>query len=557
MTEALEASGSGPGLHRLELRLERLKVTFRFTFAFHAREVRFERDAGDGFERVFPETFSFHAHRHDPTELLLQLEDLVTKPRLIDPRANKRDAQQLVVRLLAEAPSYLDQMIEDLDESGRLSNGSRARVHQDVALLSQILRRFIDTHDLPDQRRLRVSDWVLARRQLLSLNVVMAERVDPDYVAAYVRGEVDPIDPTDDPSESGFFHVVESGEPAAVDRMLVRMTERAFYVWLGVCLDEENEAFEKEGSPFEDREAEVLRAIRATDGEGIRRGSDLVPFLRRRDRDSIRVLGRLERWFLRQYDIPNASAVIHHAAYLESGVDDAEATLTWHTQRIHAVLLAVLAAPFVGATFAYGRAPHFFDLLFSAEVLLVNALAVWFLVYRFCLKRDLSFFHASVPRIAAGIIVGYLPVFLIDEVWDLASRSVVSLTTLVASIGLVTLLYIYVEVQRRLGSPDLAFYRARGLFLLGVVQATVVGIAMTSLVGPFMVSRNWSPGSIELDVEALRPGLEPMVAALPPIVGMDPFYGFPPVLLIMTFLSFFIGVFLQLMWEELPITEPL
>jgi len=26
---------------------------------------------------------------------------------------------------------------------------------------------------------------------------------------------------------------------------------------------------------------------------------------------------------------------------------------------------------------------------------------------------------------------------------------------------------------------------------------------------------------------------------------------------VMTFLSFFIGVFLQLMWEELPITEPL
>jgi hypothetical protein len=32
---------------------------------------------------------------------------------------------------------------------------------------------------------------------------------------------------------------------------------------------------------------------------------------------------------------------------------------------------------------------------------------------------------------------------------------------------------------------------------------------------------------------------------------------FPSAVLVMTFLSFFIGVFLQLMWEELPITEPL
>jgi len=152
-------SAAHPGLDRLELRIERLKVTFRFTFAFHAREVRFERDAGEGFERVFPETFSFHAHRHDPAELLLQLEDLVTKPRLLDRSANKRDAEQLVVRLLAEAPHYLERMIDGLDASGRLSGSARARVHQDVALLSQVFKRFIDTHELPDQRRLRVSGW--------------------------------------------------------------------------------------------------------------------------------------------------------------------------------------------------------------------------------------------------------------------------------------------------------------------------------------------------------------------------------------------------------------
>ena len=84
-----------------------------------------------------------------------------------------------------------------------------------------------------------------------------------------------------------------------------------------------------------------------------------------------------------------------------------------------------------------------------------------------------------------------------------------------------------------------------------------MGIALTSLVGPFMVSRNWSPGPDEVSVEMLRVGLEPMVGVLPPIVGVAPLYGFPPVLIIMTFLSFFIGVFLQLMWEELPITEPL
>ena len=81
----------------------------------------------------------------------------------------------------------------------------------------------------------------------------------------------------------------------------------------------------------------------------------------------------------------------------------------------------------------------------------VNAAAVWFLVYQFVWKRDLTVFHASVPRIGAGIIVGYLPVFLIDEVWGLASRGALTLFLVASFLGLATLLYIYVEIHRRLG----------------------------------------------------------------------------------------------------------
>ena len=80
-------------MERLELRVERLNVTLRFTFAFHARQVRFERDDGEGFAPLFPETFSFHPDRHDPSELSLQLDDLLRKPQLISPRAHLRDCQ--------------------------------------------------------------------------------------------------------------------------------------------------------------------------------------------------------------------------------------------------------------------------------------------------------------------------------------------------------------------------------------------------------------------------------------------------------------------------------
>ena len=556
-TEA--ATESAAVLPRLELRIERLQLTFRFTFAFHAREVRFETttDAG-AFERIFPETFSFHAARHDPTELFIQLEDLLTKSRMLGPRASARDARNLMIRMLSTAPRYLDRLCNHLEASNRLRSDARLRFHQDVALLSQILLRFTETHDLGDGRQLRVAVYLLRRRMYESLRVLMIDRVNPDYLEAYVDRRVHPVDPSDDPSESGFFQVLETGEPEAVNRMIVRMAERAFYLWLeGVCLDEENQAFEKEDSPFADRENEVLNAIAVLGTKRIERSRDLMPFLRRADRNCQRILGKLERWFLRIYDIQHSSAIIQHAAALSAAGGVTDRALTWHRPRILAALLAVMISPFVAAAVAYERAPDFFDILCSAEVFIINATAIWFLLYRFCWKRDLSFFHASVPRIGAGIIVGYLPVFLIDEVWDLASRPYLALSAVVFMLGLVTLLYVYVEIARRIADTTVAFARARAIFLLGIVEAFGCGIVMTGLVGPFMVARNWSPASGELPIEVLRESLPPMIGQLPHVVGIGPFYAFPSALLLMTFLSFFIGIFLQLMWEELPITEPL
>jgi hypothetical protein len=548
-----------PSLPRLELRVERLNLRFRFTFAFHAREVRFEAAQGEAsYERLFPETFSFNASRHDPTELFLQLDDLYAKTGLLAAHASARDARNLVTRMLSEAPRYLDGLCRHLEAAGSLAPVPRQRFHQDIALLCQILLRFIDTHEFEGGRQLRVAGFSLRRRIYESLRILVDERVESDYLEAYIAGDVDLVDPTDDPTESGFFQVLETGEKEAADRILLRMAERSFYLWLeGVCLDEKNQAFEKDDSPFDSREMEVLSAISVRGVKRIDRSRDLVPFLRRSDRNVRRILGKLERWFLRIYDIRHSSAVIHHAALLQDGNHNSDRILTWHTPMIHGSVLVALVLPFVAAATAYRSAPHVFDLICSAEVFAVNATAIWFLLYRFCWKRDLSFFHASVPRIGAGIIVGYLPVFLIDEVWDLASRPNIAIGTVAVVLGLVTLLYIYVEIARRIPDTTVAFARARSLVLLGIVQAFGVGVVMTSLIGRYMVVRNWSPPTEELSLSALRETLPPMVGQLPHVVGTEPFYAFPSALLLMTFLSFFIGVFLQLMWEELPITEPL
>jgi len=561
---AAETVSRGPGgLERLEHRNERLGITLRFTYAFHAREVRFERSAGEGFERIFPETFSFHAHRHDPAELYLQLEDVWGHPQRIARGATRRDSQRALRRLAWALPRYLERNLDRLEAEGDLGSGMLERVWADVAVLVAVMRRFMEDKGLDREPGLRLAAFHLRKLALRTLEALVRRRVSPAYLEAYVAGTVTPFAPDEEVTDTGMYYVLAEGDPDAVDRWLVGMGERAFYAWVeDVCLEEANQAFEVQESPFADRETEVLRAVSAGGDGRIVRGRDLAPWLRRPgNRDCRRVLAALERWFLRQYDVHHAAAMIEHDARLARGEADGDRVLSRHSSRNYAVALGVLVAPFAGASLAYTRWPRFFDLLVSVEVGLILGAVLWFLLWRFCWRRDLSFFHASVPRIGAGIIVGFLPVFLIDEVWDLVSGPTYTLVAVIVLLGFATLLYLYVEVSRRLGDTPVAFARARGIFLLGLLEAYALGLLLTSLFGRFMAQRNWGDfvagAGAEAPLGAIREAVPPVVGELPRILGIEPFYAFPSAALLMTFLSFFIGTFLQLMWEDIPLTEPL
>jgi len=555
----MDSNASAATLDRLELRVERLRLTFRFSYAFHAREVRFECDRGAGWERVFPETFSFHVDRHDPTELFLQIADLAEKPQLLSPDARRRDSELLVSRLILSAPRYLEGVLEHLEADPRLDPERLERIHADLTLLAEVMLRYTSGRDTEDHPGLRIAVFHLRKLLYCTLDRLVQRRVTPEYLAAYTVSGVDPVDPADDLSEAGFFHALDHGDPGTVDRLLLRLAERAFHRWLEeVCLDEENRAFEAETSPFGSREAEVRAAISRERAGPVERGRDLVPYLRRPgNRDVLRLLEKLEAWFLRQYDIHHAAVMIQHADNVAHSVDDADRVLSRHNTPTYAASLAVIAAPFVAAAFFYDAAPRLFDAICAIEVMCADVIVAWFLLYRFLWKRDLVFFHSAVPRIMAGIIVGYLPIFFIDEVWSLAGRSWITLVMIVVMLGSTTLLYLYIEVQRRLGDTEVAFARARQIFLLGVLQAAGIGVLLTGMVGRFMAARNWPGGGADVAVEDLRAAAEPFIGHLPVVLGIEPFYAYPSAVFMMAFMSFFIGTFLQLMWEDLPITEPL
>jgi len=517
--------------------------------------VRFERDTGSGYESVFPETFSFRADRHDPTELYLRLEDLWTNPLRLSPEAGRRDCEDLVLRLLAMLPRTLASVLERLRDDE--SEAALPRAAEDIAVFAQIALRFIADKQLEKHPRVRMASFHLRQLVVRAFEVLLRARVRPEFREAYVAGRAT-VEAPEDPTDVSFFYALASGDAGRIDAAVMGAAERAWQRWVeGVCLDTENGAFEAELSPFEERPAEVLRACTRPGIRSISRARDLTPFLRRpANRDCLRILGRLELWFLRQYDVHHAAVMRHHAEALRTGAVDADRVLSRHGTRAYVLALVLPALPMVAGVFLYERSPALFDWLAALEVVGLLALVFWFLLYRFLVQKDVAFFHTSVPRIGAGIIVGYLPVFLIDEVWDLARQPLAYLLAVVLMLGFAILLYLYVEVHSRLGDPRRAFTRALDIFLLGMIESAGLGLIVTALLGPLMAGRNWGLGHASGLAET-RETLAPFIGELPRVMGVEPFWVFPSAVLLMSVLAFFIGTFLQLLWEDLPITEPL
>jgi hypothetical protein len=380
------------------------------------------------------------------------------------------------------------------------------------------------------------------------------ERVGPERLERWLAsGERRTADFT----ERALLEALAGEDDDAAAPLVLALAERAFHRWVeDTCLDANVDVFESEGSPFASREDEVLAAASVDPARRLRRVEHLSPFLRRTgSRDCLRILHALGVFFLRQYEVPRAAALIRQEENLQRGRTDWTGVLSWHSTTTYVAAIAFLLAPIIGAAVAYQRAPLFFDTAASLMMVGVLGTVLWYLSVRFLWQKDLAFFHSAVPRIGAGIIVGYLPVFLIDEVWDLARRPWFPLGVTAALMGTTTLLYLYVEVKSRIRDPRVAFARARRLFLLGILQAEALGLTITSLLGGFMVARTW--GDDEIPIAQLREITPAFVGELPRIMGIEPFYVYPTAVLLMTFMSLFIGTFLQLLWEDLPITEPL
>lgn len=304
----------------------------------------------------------------------------------------------------------------------------------------------------------------------------------------------------------------------------------------------------------------------------IRNGDELDPFFfdpNKMDHPAVDKMGELHlrfltTWFIRRYNLRRAwwltKKMLEHQrpklalwltpmVLLSTGL-----FLTW--MLIFAILIfgadyfcaqSLLTSPGMGAA-ARELLPGtsicvLFSTSFKVALIAIYAfLMVAFLL--FCLHAQLL--QLLIPRLAACIMVGYFPLIVTDEIW-LAVPQLVLYTSwwpppfsfVIGTLALfVSWVYLLIEVSNKVSNRALAWRRTSVVFLIGLGWSLIIGLLVLDLVGLAFKNR----------LESLH-----SLLWVPGLFGQIPVQ----VLLLYMPLALLLGIFLQIIWEEKPITEPL
>lgn len=182
------------------------------------------------------------------------------------------------------------------------------------------------------------------------------------------------------------------------------------------------------------------------------------------------------------------------------------------------------------------------DLSILILYIVMAAIAIFFLIplWRKGKKIDLQIF---LPRMAAGIIVGYLAL-LSDEAWGgiFVTHMGWDLTGRLGAPCLAVLLYVSIEMNNVRGITYPIVWKTLRLFFRGACYAVLAAVLISDLFGRSIVERLRETAAISGDYHEILP--------LNGLFG----YVYPEVILYLSPLALFIGVFVQLLWEDKTLT---
>ncbi|MBC8181881.1 hypothetical protein H8E88_12245 [candidate division KSB1 bacterium] len=146
-----------------------------------------------------------------------------------------------------------------------------------------------------------------------------------------------------------------------------------------------------------------------------------------------------------------------------------------------------------------------------------------------------------VPRLFAGILVGYLPLLFATDAWQFAFHLQFFPTIIlcIGSLGL-CLLYLNTEITNHIPDVPNRKWRVLRVFTIGLVESLLMGVIITDLIAlPTLTT--------------LLPEIDQPINAFYGLFGLI----IPKIVLVFFPLALLIGIFAQLIWEDKPVTQPL
>lgn len=148
------------------------------------------------------------------------------------------------------------------------------------------------------------------------------------------------------------------------------------------------------------------------------------------------------------------------------------------------------------------------------------------------------FFRLFLPRLIGGIVVGYMVLIFSNDVWIMIDRLFHSANYPANCVVIIVLatafafFFLLNEVRQTIRNSSVALMRSALIWLMGIFQALVIGLVLSDLFGS---------------------GMSPAANS-----GMPGIFGnlYPRFILISAPLALLIGIFVQIIWEDKPITEP-
>lgn len=154
---------------------------------------------------------------------------------------------------------------------------------------------------------------------------------------------------------------------------------------------------------------------------------------------------------------------------------------------------------------------------------------------------DLFWTKLCLPRLLGAIGVGFIPLIITAEVWEFASKihwEHAALIFILAALG--SAIYLYIEISNLNPRPEPKLIRSRSwsILFIGMIESLLISLVLFDLTSAYFAKYRFNADAPKV------------------LCGI---FGLLPVkeMLLFASLALLIGIFIQILWEEKPITQPL